>query len=275
MATSNDQEYYENQDKWGEARYVSLANIIDNIMILAEDDSYFKTTPKHVFEIYGKLAIKEMNIDILSKKKAISITVPPYLTFPFPRFMTDWYRISVINECDRLTVLNVSNQPTTLDYLQDNEAELLYDCEGNILEGDSFNKEVGDCRIQIDCIDICSPCHDAGNYANSYVKENLDGGYFEFSPDLEDKEVVIEFITAGLEDSLACNIKVHHNMERAVEYYMKYNSLQGKRNVPMNEILFHEKEKKKYMKRAQRLLGDKITKENILEIVGTRYSGIS
>jgi len=274
MATTNDITYYEDPEKWGKAKFVSLKNIIDNISLLAEDDSYFKNTPEYILETYGKMAIKEFNVDVLSKKKAISITVPPNLTFPFPRFMTDWFRISVLNECNSLTPLRVNNNPTIEDYLQDNEAELLYDCDGNILQGDSFNAEVGHCRVQIDCPLIPNSCADSANYSESFVKENLEGGYFEFSPDLDDKIVVIEFVTAGLDEVKACDIKVHHNMERAVEFYIKYYSLQGKRNVPLNEVLFHEKEKKKYFKRAMRLLGSKITKEEILEIIGTRYSGI-
>tara|TARA_R110000824_G_scaffold6935_13_gene31839 strand:+ start:613 stop:1443 length:831 start_codon:yes stop_codon:yes gene_type:complete len=275
ITTNNDQEYYDNEEKWGEARFVTLKNIIDNISLLSEDDSYFKNTSKYVLETYGKLAIKEFNVDILSKNKAVSFTVPPNLTFPFLRFMTDWYRVSVINECGTLTVLNINNNPTIHDYLQDNEAELLYDCDGNILEANSFNAEIGHCRLEVECEDRQTPCSDSYKYEDSFVKENLEGSYFEFSADLEDKEVVIEFVTAGLEESKACDIRVHHNMERAVEFYIKYYALQGQRNIPMNTVEFHRREKKKYFKRAERLLGQRITTNEIVEIVSTRYSGIS
>jgi hypothetical protein len=274
FATTDDQ-YYENEERFGERRFVSLKNILDNISLMSGDDSYFKNIPNYTLEILGKMAIKEFNVDILSKKKAISITVPPNLTFPFPRFMTDWFRISVINECGTLTPLNINNNPTIRDYLQDNEAELLYDCDGEILEANSFNAEIGHCRIAVECSLLVTPCSDSRTYENSFVKENLEANYFEFSTDLEDKEVVIEFVTAGLNETKACDIKVHHNMERAVEFYIKYYSLQGQRNVPMNVVMFHEKEKKKYFKRASRLLGAKITKEEILEFTGTRYSGIA
>jgi hypothetical protein len=43
----------------------------------------------------------------------------------------------------------------------------------------------------------------------------------------------------------------------------------------MNVVEFHRREKKKYFKRAQRLLGQKITSNEIVQIAGTRYSGIS
>lgn len=274
MATINDIAYYEDETKWGEATHVSLKNIIDNIMITADDDSYFKNVPQHVLEIYGKMAIKEFNIDILSKNKAISISVPPNLIFPFPRFMTDWYRVSVLNECNSLTPLRINNSPTIHDYLQDNEAELLYDDEGNVLQGNSFNAELGHCSIQVDCLDIVTNCPDSKNYTDSFVKENIEDGYFEFSPDLEDKIVVIEFVTAGLEQANACDIRVHHNMERAVEYYIKFHSLQGKRNVPINEVIFTQRLMNKYFKRANRLLGKKISKQEILNIVSSRYSGL-
>jgi len=272
--STTDDQYYDNEERFGERRFISLKNILDNIQLMSGDDSYFKNIPNYTLEILGKMAIKEFNVDILSKKKAISITVPPNLTFPFPRFMTDWFRISVINECGTLTPLSVNNNPTIIDYLQDNEAELLYDHNGEILEGNSFNAEIGHCRIAVECDSSVTACSDSNKYKNSFVKEDLDANYFEFSPDLEDKEVVIEFVTAGLEQTKACDIKIHHNMERAVEFYIKYYALQGQRNVPMNEVLFHEKEKKKHFKRASRLLGNKITKEEILEFTGTRYSGI-
>jgi hypothetical protein len=275
ITTNNDQEYYDDETKWGEARFVTLKNIIDNINILSEDDSYFKNTSSYVLEIYGKLAIKEFNVDILSKNKAISFTVPPNLTFPFPRYMTEWYRASVLNECGTLTVLKINNSATIHDYLQDNEAELLYDSDGDILEAESFNAEIGHCKIEVECELRETPCSDTYKYEDSFVKENLEGNYFEFSGDLEDKEVVIEFVTAGLDETKACDIKIHHNMERAIEFYIKFNALQGQRNIPMNVVEFHRREKKKYFKRAQRLLGQKITSNEIVQIAGTRYSGIS
>ena len=282
----NDQEYYEDKDHWGENQFVTLKSIIDNIRITADDDSYFKHIKNFRASIFGKLAIKKFNVDVKSEDKAISIQLPPTLIFPFPRYMTNWYRVGVINSCGKLTVLNINNNPTTHDYLQDHEWELLYDDEGNVLRGADFDAQKGDCCccLTVDCVETCncSNCSDCScesctncqntQFKNSWVKENKEGSYFEFSDDLSDEIIVIEFQTAGLDSLEDCDIKVHHNLEDTVTRFIQWNLIMGKRNVPQAQVDYYEDLLKKARKRSENLLAKKITIDQILKSISLRYS---
>ena len=280
MAKSiNDQDYYENSEHWGEAKHVTLKNIIDNIITTADDDSYFKGIKKFRASIHGKLGIKKLNVDVQSEAKAIAIQLAPSKIFPFPRYMTNWMRVSVINECEKLTVLNVSTDPTIQDYLQDDLYDLLYDESGSILRGADFNAEKGDCLLkfqepcscQNECDCNCS-CTDT-TFDDSWVKEVRDGGYFEFSEDLVDKIIVIEFKTTGLDGLDDDDIKVDNRLEMTLTRWIQWQLLMGKRNVPLSEVAYYHSLYKIEKTHSKTLLQDKMTIKSILKSVSLRYSG--
>lgn len=270
--STSDQMYYENKEHWGEEQFVTLKSIIDNILITADSDSYFKHSRRFSASIFGKLAIKKLNVDVKSKNKAISIQLPPSRIFPFPRYMTNWSRVGVINSCDKLTVLNINNNPVTHDYLQDHEWKLLYDDEGNVLRGADFDAQKGDCCLLVQCEPVSTTdCSDA-QFKNSWVKENTAGNYFEFSDDLVDEIIVIEFQAAGLDGLEDCDIKIHHNLEDTVTKFIQWNLLMGKRNTSQAQVVYYEDLFKKARKRSENLLAKKITVEQMLKAIDLRYS---
>lgn len=273
LATS-DQEYQNNPEHWGENAFVSLESIIDNIILTADDDSYFKHVKRFRASIFGKLGIKKLNVDIRPDRKAISRQLTASKVIPFPRYMTNWYRVSVVNECEKLEVLNINNNPAVVPYWNDDEGELFYSCDGEILTGDNYHPEYGDCCIQFECDDKDDECDcgcEESNYSDSWVKEDRKGSYFEFSDDLVGKEIVIEFLSAGLDTIKDCDIKVHHDMELTVMRFIQYNLLQGKRNVPDREWVNYYNQYKIEKKRSEKMLGDKISIQQILKSVSLRY----
>jgi len=270
--TLTDQQYYENPELWGEAQYITLKNVIDNIIITADDDSYFKHVKYFRASIHGKMGIKKLNVDLKAENKAISIELGANRTFPFPKYMTNWSRVSVLNKCGKLVPLNTNASPLIRDYLQDNDAELLYDCCGTVLEGHPFNAEQGDCCYQFECPDVHCGCEEE-NFDDSWVKEDKKGGYFVFSDDLVDRLIVIEFQSAGLDSLDDCDIKINHNLEHTITTYIKWKLVEGKRNVPMNEVLYWKNEYKINKKRSKNLLSDKITLDQIMRSVSLRYNG--
>jgi len=273
---TTDQQYYENSEHWGENSYVTLENIIDNIILGADDDSYFKHTKRFRASILGKLCIKNLNVDVKSKRMAISFVVSPSKIFPYPRYMTNWSRVSVLNKCDKLQVLMINNSPQIKDYLTDNEYLLQYDCNGEVQTGDDFNAEEGDCCIELTCTDrIHTECNCGCNddsFTDSWVKDVQDGSYFEFSEDLVDQEVVIEFSSAGLDSMKDCDIKVHHCMEMTVRRFIEWNLLAGKHNISNQTVELYHDYYKKEKKKTESLLGDKITVNEILQSVTLRYN---
>jgi hypothetical protein len=192
--------------------------------------------------------------------------------------MTNWFRISVINECDKLTVLNINNKATIQDYLQDENHDLLYDENGQILRGADFNAEIGHCRLSYqgtncECeipTDCSCGCTDT-TYNDSWVKDVKDGHYFEFSEELVDKVIVIEFKSAGLDGIDDCDIKIDHRLELTVMRWIQWNLLMGKRNTPSTEVDKYYRLYKVEKNHAKNLLQDKITLEQIINSVSLRY----
>jgi hypothetical protein len=269
---TNDQQYYEDKELWGEDMFTNLKDIINNILITADDDSYFKHSKRFRASIFGKQIIKSLNVDVQSKDKAISIQLSPSQIFPFPRYMTNWSRIGVMNKCDKLSVLNINNNPTTHDYLQDNEWKLLYDESGNVLRGADFDAQKGDCCLIVQCETVTTTeCNDS-EFKNSWVKENKEGNYFEFSEDLVDQIIVIEYQTAGLDTIDDCDIKVHHYLEDTVTRGIQWNLLMGKRNTPDKTVFYYEDLYKKAKKKSKNLLAKKITVEQMLKAIDLRTS---
>ena len=270
---TTDQEYYENSDNWGVDACVTLENIIDNIKLTADDDSYFKKLNRFRASILGKQGIKKLNVDLKSQNKAISIQLSASRIFPFPRYMTNWSIISVVNECGNIEPLNISNKPIVQDYLQDHDWQLLYDEAGSVLIGNCFSPEEGHCCYKVqgynknesDC-----ECTES-KFKDSWVKENRAGGYFEFSEDLVDELIVIEFQCAGLDALKDCDILVHNNLELTLEYYIKWRLLEGKRNTPQSDVLYYYERYKRERNRSKDLLQDKISINQILESVSLRY----
>lgn len=275
MAGENltDQQYYENPDLWGEAQFITLQNVIDNILITADDDSYFKHAKYFRASIFGKMGIKKLNVDLKAENKAISIQLAPSKIFPYPKYMTNWSRISVLNKCGKLVPLNTNSDPLIQDYLQDHEYNLLYDCNGSVLEGASFNAEQGDCCLEFECADLPECGCEEENFDDSWVKDDKSGSYFVFSDDLVDRLIVIEFQSAGLDCLDDCDIKVHHNLEDTLTAFIKWKLLEGKRNVPMNEVLYWKNEYKIQKRRSKNLLSDKITLHQLMKSVSLRYNG--
>lgn len=267
-----EKEYIENPDLWGQDQYVTLKSIIDNILLTADDDSYFKHIKRFRALIWGKLAIKKLNVDIKPDNKAIAFTVPPTKIFPFPQYMTNWKRVSVINKCGKLQELNINNSPQIVEYLQDNDAELYFDCDGSIMRGDTFNADKGDCCIKFQCKEK-NPCGcQEEDFSKSWVKQNRKGNYFEFSDDLVDRDVVLEFTSAGLENLNDCDVKVHNDLELTIMSFIQYNLLRGKRNVPRGEWKDYYATYKIEKKRSEALLSDPITLDQIVKSVSLRYN---
>lgn len=267
---TTDQEYYENSEHWGENQSITLENVIDNIMASADEDSYFKHTSRPKAEIFGKQGMKRLNVDLKSENKAISIQLSPSRTFPYPRFMTNWSRISVLNKCEKLTTLNINNRPEILDYLQDHEWELIYDWEGNIIEGSSFDAETGTCNkcCFVERTDDCTN----EEFKDSWVKDIKQGNYFEFSEELVDEIIVIEFQSANLDSLNSCDIRVPHVLELTIQAWIKWCLIKDKKNVGRAKINDYWEEYKLEKRRAKPHLADKISFEQILKSINLRYT---
>ena len=203
--TLTDQEYFEDKTQWGQSQYITLGQIIDNILLTADDDSYFKHAKRFRLSIFGKQCLKRLKVDLKLSDKAFSFQLGPERIFPYPKYMTNWHRVSVYNKCKKLSPLKINTSERINDYLQDSEYRLLYDNDGNVLQGNYFDAQKGHCCLEVDpCITI-TPCGcTEEDFSKSWVKPVNKAGYFEFSNDLVDRVIIVEYETAGLDEIDDC-----------------------------------------------------------------------
>ncbi len=268
MATT-DQQYHEDPTLWGEAQYMTLKDIIDNMLLARSNDSYFKHAQRHECSIHGKRGIKKLKIDIKHENRAVMVQISPTLIWPFPRFMTNWMRVSVIDKCDNLHPLDVNSTPTIADYLQDNNYELMFDNDGRVIQGSDKNYEVGYCCLPIECVEIGVTCPD-DTFKDSWVKSNQAEGYFEFSEDIEGETIVIEFQSAGLGGLQDSEVLVHHNLEMTITRWIEWQLLMGMKNIAKTTKDEYYSQYKLEKTRSKALMGGKLTLQQIVKSVGLR-----
>lgn len=232
------EQYYSNEDLYGEYQYVSFKTIIDGLIleIESDEDHYLKNTSRSLLLRYLKDSIREVHKKASNDEKGFSITVPNSLTWPLPQDFVKYIRISV-NLLDKVTgsyklhKLDINRDLNMKpDYLQDDQGDLLFDSDGNILKANGINI-------------IGTPskkykfCQDVDSYKLSQWGEfNYDRRIIGFSSELLGKDVVIEYLSDGLNAELSEEeITVHKYIRKPIEDYAYYLGIRRKRNVSQSE----------------------------------------
>lgn len=243
-----DQEFILDKEQHGAYQYVSLKEVIDNMMLESfDDDSYLKNTKRYRLIQYAKQGIRKLTTDVANDILAFEITVPDNLTVILPREYVSWVRVSLVTK-DPITrgfILQPLNEnrniQTAIGYLQDHKGEILFDHNGMILKSDSSNGYGQPYkRYKISDLGSCGKgkmldTSKVSKYGEFVVDERK--GCMLFSSDLMDQEVVIEYISDGLQAELTEEeITIHKDLQETLENWIYYACIQRRRNVPANEI---------------------------------------
>jgi hypothetical protein len=244
------QQYYSSENNYGSYQYTDLKTIIDGMVQAGfYGNNYIKHTRRSQFVKEARAGIRELNREVKRTIAAMEITVGPKLYVPVPEDFVDWVRVSIILPNFRLKKIKENvNIPTALGYLQDSDYNILFDSDGEVLLADSsnhFNRPQEKFTIAQ---------WDNDNKYGEFVFDEA-RGVFGFSTDLEDKEVIIEYVSDGLAkgDLKEEEIKVHKYLEDALVAYIYYNCIRWRRStdVPYNEKIRAKNEYKALKHRAK------------------------
>lgn len=235
-----EEQYYSDPKSHGKYQYVPLNDIIENMLSETYDeDSYLKNTSRSKLLKHALNGIKQLNTNTANDILAVEITVPDslYITMPFD--YVDWVRISVIID-GKLQPLNENKKiNTAIAYLQDHKGELLFDDRGMVLTADSGN--IYNTPYQRYKVESCCGCG-GGNFSNKdfskYGEFVIDErrGTIAFSSDLMDKDIVLEYISDGLQADLREeDITIHKYLQEPLENLIYHLCIERRRNVPANE----------------------------------------
>jgi hypothetical protein len=134
-------EYYTNNGNtptdanWGSYQYVSLQDIVNNFLLMySGNHSLVNNEERYKVLFHAKRAIQELNYDAFKEIKVLELSVCDQLRYVLPSDFVNWVRISLyVNGL----LMPLSENIQTLSakaYLQDNNCNILFDQNGNILE---------------------------------------------------------------------------------------------------------------------------------------------
>ena len=242
-----DFEYYENSglnpkdENWGNYQYVLLKDIINNFyMMYVGDDKIINDCKRYEVIFHAKRGLQELNYDVAKEVKAIELELPTNLQLPVPRDYVNYVRISWVDEDGNFRPIIRNNQSGIVaSYLQDNNYNILFDNNGQALEGTSTTE-----------LNSKNPkSNNLNNDGTSYLygsRFGLDGktanqngtfvinknlGVIRFSSDLVGKTIVIEYLSDGLSDLSEDEIKVNKLAEKFLYQFIKHEILTNKFGV--------------------------------------------
>lgn len=239
------QQYYEGDEALlGGYQYIPLSEVIQAIEFQAlDDDSYLKSIKRSQIVYHARMGVKELSKRAANRYKKIEITVPTNLVWTMPQDYVDYVRVSVVvtdfsTGGRKLMPLDINrNINTATGYLQDNNYQIMFDDDGDIITADSANAYARAYRTYQFCegggqfnLDTSK----LSQYGEFTIDE--DRGKILFSSQLSDQEIVLEYITDGLEADLSdSEIRIHKNIEECLKDYIYEACISKKRTVPANE----------------------------------------
>jgi hypothetical protein len=244
MAIITPEQYYNNEDEHGNYQWTSLKDIIDALELEAQDDdSFLKNTKRYKMIALAKQAIREVTKKAANDLLSIEFTVPDSLVFTLPQDYVNYFMVSVVTVdpttgTKRLQPLDInSNINISTGFLQDNDANILFDEDGNIITSD------GDNAYGLPYAKECFG-EGGGNFTldtsklSQYGEFTIDErrGKILFSSELSDKEVEFKYVSDGLQAQLTeSEITVHKYLKTCLIDWIYYECIATKRNVPQNE----------------------------------------
>lgn len=263
-----DREYYSDQDNWGSYQYVTIEEIVNDIMANRNPDDYISTTERYRIVNYVKRGIKELVFDVVQDIKAIELELSPSLNVIVPPDYVNYVRISWIDDKGKLRpMIENRNVPMFTSYLQDHDYQILFDNEGNVLTDSSMGNMLKneDISKETSCFQFEPNKDNAKVFPNGTFSINRASGVIQFGSDIQGKNLVLEYLSDGVSMDES-EIRIHKFAEAAVINFVYYELIKNRRNVPANEKMRARKEYYNSHRIAKRRMS-KFTKVELLQVM--------
>ena len=245
----SDLAYYNNPEEWGDYQFIPIEDIVNNYLMSRSSDDYTSTEPRHKIVYHAKRGLKELYFDVLRQIRAIELAVSPTLNVTIPPDYINYVRISYVDNKGQLHPMSIDKRYSMANrYLQDNNYDLLFDSDGNILQdygnpatGNNISDNISsdsECGCSQKCFSFAPNRDNSNVYPNGKFNIDISNGIIQFSPDVVTKNIVLEYISDGLylEDGQSeRDIKIHKFAETALHNYIFYELIKNRRTVPAVE----------------------------------------
>jgi hypothetical protein len=274
MAYLTDYQYYNNEGNqpqdanWGSYQYISLEDIVNNFVLMyVGNDKLVNNAERYNVLFHAKRAIQELNYDAMKETKIVELTVTDRLNVVLPEDFVNWVRISLYKD-GVLRPLSENFQTNyATAYLQDNDGFVLFDHEGNVLKGTSVIEED---RVNGQNVKIYPGERDlertniyqytiGGRFGvetethngNPTFKLDKRSGVINFSSEMADENVILEYVSDGLEKGNDSAVSINKMFEEYIYAYIKYAILNAKFGVQEYIVNRARKERTNLLRNAK------------------------
>tara|TARA_S200002703_G_scaffold124915_1_gene111070 strand:+ start:1621 stop:2544 length:924 start_codon:yes stop_codon:yes gene_type:complete len=264
MAYISAYQYYENSGNtptdanWGSYQYVSLSDIVNNFMLMYQgNNSLVNNEPRYKILFHAKRGIQELNYDAFKEVKVLELEVSDSLRFILPPDYVNWVRISMYKNGTLFPLSENIQTNWSGAYLQDNDYNILFDEDGNVLKPEQSHLDLDRITGQKKSIYLNQNsqfdgmegyCYDDCWYfdytigsrfglntetANINPTFSIDkkGGVINFSSGMATEKCILEYVSDGMEGGNDANVTVNKLFEDYVYAYIEYAILNSKLNV--------------------------------------------
>jgi len=284
MAYINDYAYYANSGNnptdanWGSYQYVCLADIINNFMLMYQGNhELINNIERYQILFHAKRGVQELNYDAMKEIKILQLDITQQLRFVLPQDYVNWVRISQFtNGCLRPLSENIQTNWSSA-YLQDNDSNILFDQNGNVLmpqesELDLERIRGSGCSIYLN---EGSPYHGSEGYccdgnwyfdyavgarfglntetANSNPTFTIykQSGVINFSNISGAASIVLEYVSDGMENGVDTEVQVNKLFEEYIYAYIRYSILNGRLGIQEYIVNRARKDKSSLLRNAK------------------------
>jgi hypothetical protein len=252
-------QYYTNNgiiptdSNWGSYQYVSLADIVNNFMLMyVGNDKLVNNVDRYNVLFHAKRAVQELNYDALRNIKVIEFELGDDLKMIMPPDYVNYVRISMLNNGVLFPLVENRTPMSATSYLQDNNLDIVFDVNGEIVTGTS---RLDILRQDKQLYTGMGPYQGQYGYywdgdwyfgynfgkrfglnteeanVNPKFHINKAAGVIDFSTGVENKTIVFEYISDGMENGDDSLITINKLAEEYLYAYIKWALLNNKYGV--------------------------------------------
>jgi hypothetical protein len=282
MAYLTGYQYYENSgtlpesENWGSYQYISLDDIVNNFMLMyVGNDKLINNVQRYNVLFHAKRGIQEINYDALKEIKVLEISICDDLKFILPNDYVNYVRISlykdgVLRPLTENIQTNYSNS-----YLQDNNCRVLFDQDGNVLEGTSildYDRVTNQQKTMYPGSGLYSGREGVNIDQNWYFDYSIGANYglntetaninptyridkasgvINFGSGMAGELCILEYISDGMQNGDDTKVSINKLAEEFIYAYIKYAILNAKVGVQEYVVNRAKKDKTALLRNAK------------------------
>lgn len=252
----------------GSYQFISLRDIVNNYMLIyVGDDKTVDNVEKHLVRFHAKQTVKTLNYTAFREVKAVERVVGDNLKVPMPHDFVNYVRVSLCKNGNLFPMTENKTLLITPSYLQDNNLELMFDVNGEVLTSEKRLNVLSASNLESnegDGYDYCSSYKVGARYgletsqANRNPKFKIDRhrGVIDFDSTMSGESVVIEYISDGMENGDDSLIVVNKLFEKFMYSNMTYEILDSKHKTPIVRLENARKKRSAERRNAKMAMSD-------------------